>query len=243
MSNVVTYLVDELMGGFKKHPAFLRAEGLHKAYKKGKDNIYAVRGISLGVKKGEILVIVGPSGAGKSTLLHLLGGLDTPTEGKVFLDDHDIYGISDRKRTRLRNKKIGFVFLFYHLLPEFSVLENTILPTLMQKRKEKRSVVMKHAEELLSRVGLADRIHFKPNELSGGEAQRVAIARALINEPEIVLCDEPTGNLDSRTASEIYNLIHLLNKTKHTTFVIATHEQSLAKTATRVVHLKDGKIE
>lgn len=243
MSNVVTYLVNELMGGFKKRPALLRAEGLSRAYKKGRDNVYAISGISLAVTKGEILVIAGPSGAGKSTLLHLLGGLDTPTQGKVFLDGHDIYSIRDSKRARLRNEKIGFVFQFYHLLPEFSVLENTMLPALMQRKRQKRKDIMSRAEELLSRVGLADRIHFKPNELSGGEAQRVAIARALINEPEIVLCDEPTGNLDSKTASEIYSLIHSLNKTKRTTFVIATHEESLTKTATRVVHLKDGKIE
>ena len=225
----------------------LKAEDLHKSYKKGTEEIRAVNGINLEVKKGEILVIVGQSGAGKSTLLHVLGGLHRPTEGAVFLDGTDLYRVSDSRRARIRNERIGFIFQLYHLLPEFTVLENTLLPALMRRGTSMLGTgpigEKDRAKEILERVGLKNRMGHKPNELSGGEAQRVAIARALINEPDIVFCDEPTGNLDSKTSDEICSLIHRLNKTRGLTFVIVTHEPSLAEKATRVLHIRDGKLE
>jgi len=251
MSNLVTQLAswqDNLLNRKigklgTQQAVLLKAEKLHKIYKKAGQDIHAVRDVSLEIKKGEILVIIGPSGAGKSTLLHLLGGLDEPTTGSVHLDGIDLYKIRDNKRAWIRNKKIGFVFQFYHLLPEFTVVENTILPAIMrQKKREDKKEILNKAKDVLEKVGLADRLTHKPNELSGGEAQRVAIARALINEPAIVFCDEPTGNLDSTTSNEICSLIHKLNDQKHVSFVIVTHEPSLTKKADKVLHIKDGKL-
>lgn len=251
MSNLVTQLAswqDNLLNRKigklgAQQTVLLKAKKLNKVYKKAGQDIHAVRDVSLEIKKGEIMVIIGPSGAGKSTLLHLLGGLDEPTTGSVYLDGTDLYKIRDNKRAWIRNKKIGFVFQFYHLLPEFTVLENTILPAVMrQKKREDKKEILNKAKDVLEKVGLADRLTHKPNELSGGEAQRVAIARALINEPAIVFCDEPTGNLDSTTSNEICNLIHKLNNQKHVSFVIVTHEQSLTKKADKVFHIKDGEL-
>lgn len=219
----------------------LNACDLHKVYREGAKEVYAVKGVNLEVKRGEILAITGSSGAGKSTLLHLLGGLDRPNSGKVFLNNIDIYDISDNALSRLRNTKIGFVFQFYHLLPEFTALENVLLPALIKNgrgvnRKEDRD----RAKRLLGEVGLEERMDHKPAHLSGGEAQRVAIARALMNRPDIVFCDEPTGNLDSKMSEDLCDLMARFSRENKQAFVIVTHEQSLAKKADRMLHIKDG---
>jgi len=220
----------------------LKTIDLHRIYEDGPKSVHAVRGINLEVYKGEILVIIGPSGAGKSTLLHLLGGLDMPSEGSVLLDGIDLYRISDNTRARIRNERIGFVFQLYHLLPGFTALENVMLPAMIGGRKI-RLKEQHRAKELLENVGLKERIYHKPMQLSGGEAQRVAIARSLMNNPEIVLCDEPTGNLDSEMSAELCNLICRLSKENNQTFVLVTHEPSLAQKADRILHIKDGMLE
>ncbi len=219
----------------------LIAENLNKVYNNGTKKLQVLKDIDLTVKKGEILSIFGPSGAGKSTLLNLLAGLDRPTEGKVFINERDIYKLSDDERAHLRNKTIGFIFQFYHLLGEFSALENVMLPGIVNTRVNRRSL-KRNAANLLKTIGLENRLNHRPGELSGGERQRVAIARALINEPEFVFCDEPTGNLDSKTSEEIINLIVTLNRESGKTFIIVTHEESIARVASRVLHIKDGKM-
>lgn len=219
----------------------LKAHDLHKVYKEGSKEVYAIKGINLEVLKGEVLVIIGPSGAGKSTLLHLLGGLDRPSGGSVFLDGIDLYKINDNARCQIRNRRVGFVFQFYHLMPELTALENVMLPAII--RGNGRMVKYRErAKALLETVGLGDRLHHKPPHLSGGEAQRVAIARALVNNPEIVFCDEPTGNLDSKMSEDLCNLIWKLKVEEDQTFVIVTHEPSLAQRADRILHIKDGMI-
>jgi len=218
----------------------LRAENLHKVYKDGKINLAALKGISLEVKKGEILCIIGPSGAGKSTLLHLLGGLDAPSRGKVLFEGEDLYGIPEEQRARIRNKRIGFVFQFYHLLPEFSALENVILPAVIDSTSFCRA--KDKALELLRLVGLENRLQHRPAQLSGGEQQRVAIARTLINGPDIIFCDEPTGNLDSARGDEIVRLLGDLSREEKKTLVMVSHDEKIAKMAHRIVHIKDGKL-
>lgn len=216
----------------------LAAKDLHKVYKNGKISLEAVKGVTLEVKRGEILCIIGPSGAGKSTLLHLLGGLDEPSRGKVFFEGEDLYAIAEEERAGIRNERIGFVFQSYHLLPEFSALENVLLPALMRAT----SGAKERALGLLNLVGLENRISHTPARLSGGEQQRVAIARALINNPDIIFCDEPTGNLDTQRGEQIVQLLHNLNKEKRKTLVIASHEQKLADIANHIVHIRDGKL-
>lgn len=222
----------------------LRADNVHKIYKDGKKELHVLKGVSLEIRKDEIIAIVGPSGAGKSTLLHILGGIDKPSSGKVFLDNSDFYSLDDVKRARFRNQKIGFVFQFYHLLPEFTALENVMLPALIKIKETggKRPVVKNRAEVLLEDVGLEKRMHHRPGELSGGEQQRVAIARALINNPKALLCDEPTGNLDSEMGQEILNILFNLNKKHKTAIVIVTHDKEIAKKAHKIIEMKDGKI-
>lgn len=220
----------------------LEAKGLHKIYKNGASELHVLKGIDLEIKEGEAFAIVGPSGAGKSTLLHLLGGLDSPTEGEVFVDGVNIYSISERERAKLRNKKIGFVFQFYHLLPEFDALENVALPLLIRSKNGNLRDSQKKAIDILTAVGLVERLHHRPNQLSGGEQQRVAIARALINDPEILLCDEPTGNLDSETGKHILDLLWDLNRKRKMTMIIVTHESEIAERAKKVLHIKDGRI-
>ena len=193
---------------------------------------------NLEIKKGESVALVGPSGAGKSTLLHIIGGIDRPTSGNVFLHDKDFYTLPDRTRARLRNQKIGFVFQFYHLMPEFSALENAMMPALI-KTQGSRLRTQGRAGTLLRQFGLGERLHHKPSELSGGEQQRVAIGRALINNPDILLCDEPTGNLDSDMGEEILRILFELNK-KGTAIVVATHDRELAKRADKILEIKDG---
>lgn len=219
----------------------IEALGLRKIYKNGAKELEVLKGVDLKVERGEVLAVLGPSGAGKSTLLHLLGGLDSPTAGEVLIDGIDIYSIGESERARIRNRKIGFVFQFYHLLPEFDALENVLFPLLIkgESGKEKRG----RGVELLRSVGLEDRMSHRPNRLSGGEQQRVAIARALINEPELLLCDEPTGNLDSETGKNIIGLLWELNKSRKMTLVMVTHDAQIAGAAKRVLHIRDGVIE
>jgi lipoprotein-releasing system ATP-binding protein len=216
----------------------LRADNVHKIYKDGKRELHVLKGVSLELRKDEIIAIVGPSGAGKSTLLHILGGIDKPSSGKVFLDNSDFYSLDDIKRSGFRNRKIGFVFQFYHLLPDFTALENVMLPGMIKGSKNIKNT----AEILLEDVGLGKRMRHRPGELSGGEQQRVAIARALINNPKVLLCDEPTGNLDSEMGLEILNILFNLNKKHKTAIVIVTHDKEIAGRAHKIIEMKDGKI-
>jgi lipoprotein-releasing system ATP-binding protein len=200
-----------------------------------------LRGIDLTIEEGEMLCIVGPSGAGKSTLLHLLGTLDLPSEGKILYDGEDVTSYSSAKLADFRNRSIGFVFQFHHLLPEFTALENVTMPGRI--RGEKPAELERRARELLHEVGLSERLTHRPGELSGGEQQRVALARALIMSPRLVLADEPTGNLDTNTGSAMHELLFSLNATRRTTFLVVTHSRDLADQMPRVVHMRDGRIE
>jgi len=207
----------------------------------GKVMVSALQGVSLKIEEGEFVAILGPSGSGKSTLLHVLGGLDRPDEGEVLIDGISLYALNDNKLADVRLRKIGFVFQFFNLLPRLTALRNVELPLTLADASEKESI--KKAAETLELVGLGDRITHRPTELSGGEQQRVAIARALINDPKIVLADEPTGNLDTTTGGEIVRLMQRLNKEKKQTFVVVTHDPSVAENADRILFLKDGLIQ
>lgn len=219
----------------------LKAKNIHKYYLSGTGKLEILKGIDLQVEKGKFVAIVGPSGAGKTTLLHILGGLDSPSVGRVILAEQDIYRFNDTALSYIRNKKIGFVFQFYHLLAEFTVLENVLLPVMVGNTEKISLEVLKaRAAALLEKVGLKMRMSHFPNQLSGGERQRVAIARALINGPEIFFCDEPTGNLDSETGKYIVSLIREANEENQMTVVLVTHNLELAKSADRTYHLKDG---
>jgi lipoprotein-releasing system ATP-binding protein len=222
----------------------LRAVDIHKIYKDGKRELHVLKGINLELRKDEIVAIVGPSGAGKSTLLHVMGGIDMPTSGKVVFDGMDVYSLDDRKIADVRNKKIGFVFQFYHLLPEFNAVENVMLPGLIRAQGSglRAQSIKERARDLLIEVGLGERLAHRPNELSGGEQQRVAIARALMNKPDVLLCDEPTGNLDSKMGEEVLRILFELNKKHNTTIVIVTHDKEIAKRAHKIIEIKDGKI-
>lgn len=219
----------------------ISGEDLHKAYKNGAKDVHAVNGVSVEIKRGQTTAIVGPSGAGKSTILHLLGGLDKPTSGRVLVDGVDIYKLSDRQRALIRNKRIGFVFQFYHLLPEFTALENVMMPGLIKGQRGKRQELREKATHALKSVGLKDRISHRPGELSGGESQRVAVARAIINDPEILLCDEPTGNLDSKASESIYELLFSLKLKSDMALVIVTHDEKTSDRADHIIRIKDGK--
>jgi len=219
---------------------FLSAHELYKSYALNKRQVEVLRGVSLEVRKGEILALRGASGAGKSTLLHLLGGLDSPDRGKVILDGRAIERGADGDLCRLRNRRVGFIFQAYHLLPELDAVENVALPARMARTSVGRAELK--ARELLGRVGLGDRLHHRPGELSGGEQQRVAIARALVNDPWLILADEPTGNLDSRTGEAILQLLCDLRAERDATLIIATHDARVADAAGRVVQLVDGRI-
>jgi ABC-type lipoprotein export system ATPase subunit len=219
----------------------LRARALTKTYTMGKRSLEVLRGVDLDVARGEFLALRGASGAGKSTLLHLIGGLDLPNAGEIFFDGQNLGAFSERRLTEFRNRRVGFIFQAYHLLPELTALENVCLPARMARISF--SQTEKRGRDLLTRVGLEDRVEHKPSELSGGEQQRVAIARALINAPELVLADEPTGNLDSKTGGEIIELLKNLRAEKTTTLVIATHDAKVAANAARVIELVDGRIQ
>ena len=218
----------------------LTAQALTKTYKLGKRSLEVLRGVSLSVARGDFLALRGASGAGKSTLLHLLGGLDSPNAGEIRFDGQNLAAFSDRALTKFRNQKIGFVFQAYHLLPELDALENVCLPARMARVPAEKAE--KRGRELLAHVGLQDRMEHKPYELSGGEQQRVASARALINKPELLLADEPTGNLDSHTGGEIIELLCRIWAQQNTTLIIATHDANVARRAPNVVQLVDGQI-
>ena len=204
-------------------------------------SVTVLKGVSLRVREGEMLCIVGPSGAGKSTLLHMLGTLDLPTTGRILYDGKDVTQLSSKRLSEFRNQSIGFVFQFHHLLPEFTALENVMMPGLIKGRP--KGPLEKRARQLISEVGLDHRVSHRPGELSGGEQQRVALARALVMEPRVILADEPTGNLDSQTSDAIHNLLFELNERLGTTFVIVTHSRDLAARMPRTVFMKDGAIE
>jgi ABC-type lipoprotein export system ATPase subunit len=219
----------------------LAAQDLHKTYTLGRKSIEVLRGVSLELSAGEFVAIRGASGAGKSTLLHLLGALDLPSAGQIRFDGRSLNGVPAAALARFRNRHVGFVFQAYHLLPELSALENVCLPGRIQRRGA--AEVERRGRDLLGRVGLGERLDHRPYELSGGEQQRVAIARALINEPPLVLADEPTGNLDSHTGDEIMDLLCVLRLEQRQTLVIATHDERVAVRAQRVLHLVDGTLE
>ena len=218
----------------------LSARGLRKTYVMGKRTLEVLRGVDVEIARGDFVALRGASGTGKSTLLHLLGGLDTPNAGEIWFDGQSLTKFSESALTHFRNRRVGFVFQAYHLLPELTALENVCLPARVARIGV--GTAAQRAEALLARVGLQGRLEHKPSELSGGEQQRVAIARALINEPELLLADEPTGNLDSHTGSEIIELLKSLRAERQTTLVIATHDEKVASHAQRVVQLVDGQI-
>ena len=219
----------------------LETRNVKRTYQMGKVTVSALRGVSLEIEEGDFVAILGPSGSGKSTLLHVLGGLDRPDKGEVLIDGTSLYTLNDNKRADVRLRKIGFVFQFFNLLPRLTALRNVELPLTLADVGEQESV--KKARGLLELVGLGDRTSHRPTELSGGEQQRVAIARALVNEPKIVLADEPTGNLDTTTGGEIVRLMQRLNKEKGQTFIVVTHDPSVAENADRILFLKDGVIQ
>ena len=218
----------------------LLAKSVHKTYFLGKRSLEVLRGVDVELHRGDFLALRGASGAGKSTLLHLLGGLDTPNKGEIWLAGRNLAGLSSRELAQLRNEEVAFIFQAYYLLPELDALENVCLPARMARTSA--SEAEKKGRELLERVGLKERMEHKPYELSGGEQQRVAIARALINEPDILLADEPTGNLDSHTGQEIIDLLCGLRTENQTTLVMATHDPQLAARAPRVMELVDGQV-
>ena len=222
----------------------LKADNISKIYTNGNKSFEVLKDIRLSINKSEIVAIVGPSGAGKSTLLHILAGLDKPTKGSVVFDGTDLYGLSDSRRSLVRNKRIGFVFQFYYLLSEFSVLENVMMPVMVSRdRDTRKNFSSDKANGLLSRVKIKGKADNRPSQISGGEAQRVAIARALINDPDIVFCDEPTGNLDSANAGIVLELIKDLNQKTKQAFLIVTHNEKVADFADRILHIEDGKIK
>lgn len=216
----------------------VRVVALTKAFDHGGRRLEVLCGINLTLRRGEMLAVVGMSGAGKSTLLHVLGTIDTPTSGKLFFDGHDLSQMSHSELARFRNGSIGFVFQFHHLLPEFTAIENVMLPALIQRTPRKKAT--ERAEALLDAVGLLDRLHHRPGELSGGEQQRVALARALIMRPPLLLADEPTGNLDSKTGGSVHELFFKLNSEFNTTMLIVTHNLELAARLPRTLTMRDG---
>jgi len=219
----------------------IKPDSIIKEYKVSNEkSLRVLNGISIAINEGEVVSIVGPSGAGKSTLLHIIGTLDKPTSGDVAIDGQNVFALGGNEISRFRNSKIGFIFQFHHLLPEFSALENVCIAAMISGKSFK--AVEEKAAQILNEVGLSDRLHHKPSELSGGEAQRVAVARALINSPKIILADEPTGNLDSHNSDEMIKIMLDLRDKYKQTFVIVTHNEKFASAADRMLKMSDGKI-
>lgn len=216
----------------------LRIENLTKIYGKGNTAVTALDNVSLSVEKGEFVAVIGPSGSGKSTLLHILGGVDTPTSGKVYIDETEIYSLDESQRAIFRRRQIGLIYQFYNLIPVLNVGENLTLPLLLDGRKEDKT----HLSQLLTTLGLQDRLNHLPNQLSGGQQQRVSIGRALVNNPALVLADEPTGNLDSKNSAEIISLLRLYNQKYKQTLLVITHDERIAMQADRIISIEDGRI-
>lgn len=219
----------------------LVTQNLHKSFKFGSSEIKVLKGINLEVRAGQIVAIVGPSGVGKSTLLHILGGLDRPSKGKVFIDQTNVFDFDDKKLAYFRNSTVGFVFQFHNLMPEFTALENVMMPSMISGQPKNK--MLQRAKFLLSEVRLEHREDHRPSELSGGEMQRVAVARALMNNPKIVLADEPSGNLDEASSKSLHNLLWDLSRKDQRTFIIVTHNPDLAENADKVIEIFDGCIK
>lgn len=215
-----------------------RVENLSKSYGKGNTRVEALKSVDLTINQGEFVAVVGPSGSGKSTLLHLLGGVDRPTEGKVYIDGVDIYGLSEKELAIFRRRKVGFIFQFYNLVPVLTVEENILLPMLLDSKEVNRQ----HLEELMDMLGLRDRKEHLPNQLSGGQQQRVSIGRALAYNPSIILADEPTGNLDSKNSKEIVDLLKISIRKYNQTLILITHDLNIASQADRIITIEDGAI-
>jgi putative ABC transport system ATP-binding protein len=222
------------------HDVIIKLENVWKTYKMGDADVHALQGLALEIRKGEFVSVMGPSGSGKSTAVNMIGCLDVPTTGKIFLEHHDISHLEESELAQIRGKKIGFIFQQFNLIPTLTALENVMLPMTFQGVQ--REVRLKKAKELLELVNLQERMDHRPTELSGGQQQRVAIARALSNDPEVILADEPTGNLDSATGKNVMEFLTNLNKKEKRTIVMVTHDENLAKSARRIEYLKDGKI-
>jgi len=216
----------------------LRVEGLSKIYGKGETAVKALDNVSFSVNKGEFIAVVGPSGSGKSTLLHILGGVDTPTSGKVYVENTDVYSLDETRLAIFRRRQIGLIYQFYNLIPVLTVRENIMLPLLLDGRKPDK----KHFDDIVNKLGLQDRLDYLPNQLSGGQQQRVSIGRAVITNPALMLADEPTGNLDSKNSSEIISLLKMFNKTLNQTLIIITHDERIALQADRILTIEDGRI-
>lgn len=216
----------------------LETKELSKHFSEGELRVDVLKGINFSINKNESVAIIGASGSGKSTLLHLLGGLDIPDTGEIVINGEDISKLNDEQRGEMRNKHLGFIYQFHHLLPEFSALENVAMPLLIRRSNENEA--FQKAKDLLEKVGLAQRVQHRPGELSGGERQRAAIARALVTEPACILADEPTGNLDEKTADQVFELILELNQSLGTSLIMVTHNLELSKRVDRVVELKEG---
>ncbi len=230
-----------------KHSAggksIIRVENITKTFAaaEGRDGkLFVLRGITMSVAEGEIVAVVGASGAGKSTLLHIIGTLDRPSAGQVYYDDSDVFRMMDEDLARFRNKRVGFVFQFHHLLPEFTALENVMMPALIKGAKV--SECREHAIGLLEQVGIGEKANSRPAQLAGGEQQRIAVARALMNNPAVVLADEPTGNLDTTNAAALHDLMRNLSRERQQTFIVVTHNESLARMADRVLRIRDGVV-
>ncbi len=219
---------------------FLQVRDLRKSFRMGAEELHILKGVNLSVRRGEFLAIAGPSGVGKSTLLHILGGLDRPTEGEVYYEGVEISRLPEGELAVFRNQTVGFVFQFHHLLPEFTALENTMMPALIGRQPLVRA--QEAAKGILQRVGLAERLAHRPGELSGGEQQRVAIARALALSPDVLLADEPTGNLDSKTGEAIFDLLRDLNQEQGLTVVLVTHNEWFARRTDRLLRMADGQL-
>lgn len=219
----------------------IRATGLKKSYRSNGASVDVLRGVDVAVDRGEMVAIVGASGVGKSTLMHLLGTLDVPDAGTVFLGNLDVFAMDEEARNQFRNRTIGFIFQFHHLLPEFTALENVAMPLLIGRSDERES--FERARTLLGELGLGERVDHRPGQLSGGEQQRVAVARALVTEPALVLADEPTGNLDTKNSRELVSLFKSLHQKRGLTSVIVTHSEAIAAECDRVLHMVDGVVK